>query len=39
MAKGSEPVESDGSFDGDSRGLAIKDYSGTIESEGDGKIE
>lgn len=38
-AKGGEPVEIDFSFDGDSRGLAIKDYSGTIESEGDGKIE
>ena len=26
-------------FDGDNRGLAIKDYTGTIEGEGSGKIE
>ena len=38
-AKGGEPVEMTFTFDGDSRGLAIKDYTGTIEGEGSGKIE
>ena len=38
-AKGGEPVEMTFTFDGDNRGLAIKDYTGTIEGEGSGKIE
>ena len=38
-AKGGEPVEMTFTFDGDDRGLAIKDYTGTIEGEGSGKIE
>lgn len=38
-AKGGEPVEITFTFDGDNRGLAIKDYTGTIEGEGSGKIE
>ena len=38
-AKGGEPVEITFTFDGDDRGLAIKDYTGTIEGEGSGKIE
>lgn len=38
-AKGGEPVEIDFTIDGDGRGLTIKDYSGTIESEGSGRIE
>ncbi len=38
-AKGGESVEIGFTFDGDNRGLAIRDYSGTIESEGSGKIE
>lgn len=38
-AKGGEPVEIVFAFDGDSRGLSIKDYTGTIEGEGSGSIE
>ena len=37
--RAANPSRSTSTFDGDSRGLAIKDYTGTIEGEGSGKIE